>query len=378
MGDVVGLTTKFLGDMAQLSELAPDAKATRRGEIYLAVASLYQMQASRLANHERALMRDILQRLTGDVEMAIRIALAEKLADDDNAPLELILLLADDHIEVARPVILRSHRLGDADLLTLLDHAGDAHMAACAERPEIGEPVCARLAQSDCEPVLVALVRNATARITAHTFEALVEKSRRISALQQPLVQRTDLPAPLATRMCDWVSDALRAHIQMSYPAMQATVQAKLAAAVETVQSGPGVAGGQPNPGSIKLINKLAAASQLKPAFLLRVLHQGQFDLFDLGFATLLGLELGQLRRIVYDEGIRQAALACRAVGIDRCVFPTVFALSRQSRGYDPMLSLHDKRDAEAIFEAFTKAEALLRVKKLATRELSSPHVDGR
>ena len=49
-------------------------------------------------------MREILRRLTRDVEMAIRIALAESLADDITAPHDLILLLVDDAIEVARPL----------------------------------------------------------------------------------------------------------------------------------------------------------------------------------------------------------------------------------------------------------------------------------
>ena len=39
--------------------------------------------------------------------------------------------------------------------------------------------------------MLVALVRNATARIATQTCETLVEKSRQIASLQEPLVSRT-------------------------------------------------------------------------------------------------------------------------------------------------------------------------------------------
>jgi uncharacterized protein (DUF2336 family) len=363
MGAGLGLTAQDLGSMTRLSQLAADPQGARRGDIYLAIASLYQSQAPQLSERERGLMREILQRLAGDVEMAIRIALAERLADDDAAPTDLILLLADDRIEVARPVILRSRRLSDAELLSFLDHADEAHQTACAERPHIGEPVTEHLARTGSESVLVALVRNATARIALETFTALVEKSREMAALQGPLAHRSDLPQPLAERMCEWVADALKLHIRTSHPASAPTTESKVEEAARSIHSAPAVGPEEPSPGSVKLVEKLAAAGQLRAGFLLRVLHQGQVELFETAFAKLLQLELPQLRRVLYEAGAAPVALACRAVGIDRCVFSTVFNLSRQARGRHPVLSAQEKDEVEGIFRNFTKAEALGRVR---------------
>ena len=47
------------------------------------------------------------------------------------------------------------------------------------------------------ESVLVALVRNATAKISNYSYETLVQKSRAFSGLQEPLVKRPDLPPQL-------------------------------------------------------------------------------------------------------------------------------------------------------------------------------------
>lgn len=349
--------------MARLSQLAANPQSAPRGDIYLAIASLYHSQSSRLSERERSLMRDILQRLTGDVEMAIRIALAERLADDETAPLELILLLADDRIEVARPVILRSRQLSDADLLSLLDHAGEDHHVACAARPYIGEPVCDALAKSAAEPVLVTLVRNATAHIATATFETLVEKSRQLTALHAPLAQRSDLPAPLAARMCEWVSDALKTHIERNFSMDASQVKNRVECAAQSIQEPPSAQEGNAALSAQKLVDKLAAAGQLRAGFLLRVLHQSQIDLFDIAFAKLLGLELPKLRRVFYNEGARPVALACRAVGIDRCVFSTVFNLSRQACGARPVLTTEDKAEVEVIFNSFTKTEAMDRLR---------------
>ena len=52
-------------------------------------------------------------------------------------------------------------------------------------------------------------------------------------------------------------------------------------------------------------------------------------------------------------------ALACRAVGIDRCVFPTIFNLSRQARHIRPVLTAGDVSEVKTVFSSFSKAGAL-------------------
>ncbi|HWU25514.1 MAG TPA: DUF2336 domain-containing protein, partial [Rhizomicrobium sp.] len=331
-GTGVQLTAEQMGDVGRLAELASAMPKSKRSEIYLAVATLFRVHGAHISPRERALMRDILKRLTLDVEMAIRIALAEQLADDADAPLDLILLLIDDKIEVARPILLRSQKLTDESLLELLSGADTEHQTACAARPRIGEPVTAKLAESDAEPVLVTLVRNATAQIAASTFAKLVEKSQHIASLQEPLARREDLPSALATRLSLWVSDALKAYLVESGRVSALAVDN----AVRAIQaSGSGE-------GRRKLIEKLAAADQLKPGFLVRVLQQGQSELFDLGFSRLLGIDPVRFSDIFYRRGPRPAALACHAVGIDRCVFATVYSHSRRSRSINPILSGQD------------------------------------
>ncbi|MBI1329392.1 MAG: DUF2336 domain-containing protein [Alphaproteobacteria bacterium] len=356
----VGLSALDLQDVNTLVRLAANPQSNGRGEIYLAIAKLYHLQGPRLSERERSLMREILQRLARDVEMAIRITLAERLADDDTVPAELILTLCDDDIEVARPLILRSRALSDNDLLELVKSADTQHQTACAERPNIGEPVTDALARSDSESVLVALLRNVTAQIAGPTFETLVEKSRRIEGIQAPLVQRRDLPTPLATRMCVWVSEELKTQIVKSFPISADQVAQKVSEASHAVVHG--TPAGDPPDSARKLVEKLSAAGQLKAGFLLRVLHQGKADLFELAFAKLLDVTPERMNGFLYESGPRSVALACRAVGIDRCVFNTVFNLSRQGRGLRNLMTGEERKDVEAVFDSYTRSEAIARL----------------
>jgi uncharacterized protein (DUF2336 family) len=353
-----------MSDMSRLAQLAinPQNGASRE-EIYLAVASLYRIQGTGLNNRERELMRDILRRLTRDVEMAIRVALAQRLSEDTTAPHDLILLLVDDSIEVARPLILHSPLLTEADVLKLIAEAGVSHAEAVAGRSHIGEPVTAALAKSEHESVLLALVRNVTARISETTYGVLVEKSRAISGLAEPLVRRPDLPPQLATQMCEWVSDALKNYIKTNYRIAPRTVDAAMADANRAVQSEPPAPKDPPPDSAQKLIEKLAASGQLKAGFLMRVLSQGQADLFDLAFARLLEVELENFRPFFYQELIRPVALSCRAAGIDRSVFPTVFNLSRQARGSQSLLHPGDGVEIDAVFNKLTRAAALAEIR---------------
>ena len=355
----MGLTAHDMSDMGRLAQLAVNPQGTSREEIYLAVASLYRIQGTGLNQRERALMHEILRRLTRDVEMTIRIALAERLADDTTAPLELILLLADDAIEVARPLLLRSPLLSDEDILKLIVHAGHEYQETAASRPRSGEPVTDVLARSEKESVLVALVRNATARISTVAYETLVEKSRSIASLQEPLTARPDLPPVLATRMCEWVSDALKSYIAKNYAIAPNKLSTAMAEASGVLKNEPASPRNQPAESAQKLLDKLAISGQLKAGFLLRVLHQGQMDLFDLALAKLVNLPLPELRNKFYDGGPRAVALACRGVGIDRCVFNTVYNLSRQARDLRTTLTVADQAEVERIFSTISKPVAL-------------------
>jgi len=360
MGHHVGLTAHDMSDMGRLAQLAmnPQGGASRE-EIYLAVASLYRIQGTGLNARERELMREILRRLTRDVEMAIRIALAQRLCEDTTAPHDLILLLVDDAIEVARPLILRSPLLTESDALRLIAEADIGHQEAVAGRPHITIPVTDALAACERESVLMALVRNATARISSATYESLVEKSRVLTGLQEPLAHRPDLPPRLASSMCEWVSEALKTYIKANYAVAPETVDTALSEANLVLQREPAGAKEPPADSAQKLVEKLAASGQLKAGFLMRVLSQGQVDLFELAFSRLLSVELVPFRTIFYDGGAGLVAMACRAAGIDRSVFNTVFNLSRQARGLPVVLTGPDHAAVDAIFSGFTRQTAM-------------------
>ena len=346
----------------RLAASVPQSK-DKLDTVYLAVANLFSHAKTSFSGNERKLAADILRKLSKDVEMSIRIALAERLADSEDAPHELILLLVDDRIEVARPVLARSPVLSDEDLVRVVERGTGEHHIAVAERPKIGETVTAALARSECEAALIALLRNSSAKISHLTFEHLVGRARGMESLQEPLAGRRDLPPVLASRMYVWVSSALKTALLARYP----HITQSLAVAID--ESAAAALGGaqSTSPDSAKkLIDKLLASGQLKSSFLVRVLQQGQMELFEQGFAALLKMDVETLRKTFYGDSPETVALACRAAGIDRSVFMTVFNLSRHHRHMGAKLSDSDQGDIQAVFNQVPKSEALHRLKSSA------------
>jgi hypothetical protein len=173
------------------------------------------------------------------------------------------------------------------------------------------------------------------------------------------------MPAPIADKMCEWVGDTLKTYIRANYPIAPKRVDSALREAIQALTSEPPPAREAPVDSARKLIDKLAASNQLKTGFLMRVLSQNHTDLFDLGFARLLGMDLGLFRKLFYVGGTHTVALCCRAVGIDRSAFPTVFNLSRQAMGRHITLNEADIAQAERLFIRHTRNSALEQLRAL-------------
>ena len=62
----------------------------------------------------------------------------------------------------------------------------------------------------------------------------------------------------------------------------------------------------------------MQVSGQLRASFLIRVLNEGQMDVFEHGFAALLAMDVDPMRKALYGVNPTTVALACRAAGIDQ------------------------------------------------------------
>jgi len=323
------------GEVRRLIALAQERTGDSRQDLYRSIAELFERRGDDLGDIERTIMLEIVERLSREVELSVRTALAERLARQDDAPRDLVRLLASDEIQVAQSVLSHSPVLGDADLIEILHHRTMQHRLAVARRRDLSEDVTAAIVDTGEEDVIVALLNNHDARISAAVLDYLAEESRRVDAYQKPLVRRPDLPEALALRMCAWVSEELKRFIVDSFEVDPSTLDKEIAASLQDVMAERDSS----NAAAGTLIDRLEAAGELTPRLLLQTLQQGQITLFEHGFAKLAAMELPALRRVVYDWGDRPFATVCRAVGMDRATFLQVYQLTRKGLDQGARLS---------------------------------------
>lgn len=194
------------------------ASAERHETTLWQVTDLFLGDVERLTEDQIGIFDVIIARLAQEIEVRVRAELARRLAPVDKAPPGIIRALAHDTIEVARPVLIQSARLGDGDLVAVaMARTGD-HRHAIAMRREVSEPVSEALVARGDEPVMRALASNPGARLSAQSVAVLVDRTRLDEELGVLLQARTDLPSAQVRRLIDLARETARRRLAASTP----------------------------------------------------------------------------------------------------------------------------------------------------------------
>jgi uncharacterized protein (DUF2336 family) len=315
-------------ELEKLLQLARDKKAASRRALTACVADLFLTGEHVLSDHERFLMTDIMRQLVKEVEVTIRRALAERLAEMPGASRELILLLANDTIEVAYPILRRSDVLQDEELIEIIKHRTLEHQLAIASRRRLSGIVSEALVDAGNVDVIRTLLENPDAEIKATTIAYLVEQSKRVDTFQNPLLRRRELSPALAQRMYWWVSAVLRQHIVERFDIdptrLDTAIEETVVAAI------PPAAALEPPPA--RLAGELDRTDAITPRLLIETLEQGEVALFRALFARLSGLRDALINRLMFEPGGEGMAIACKAIGLTRADFLALFAMTSRAR----------------------------------------------
>ena len=346
-------------DFNDLIGLARDKSVEGRTRLVQIVGDLFFDTDTVLRDAERNIMTDILRQLIHDVEMKVRQQLAMRMADENDAPWELVSALANDQIEVAHPILTQSTILQDMELIEIVQHLTYGHQLAIAMRETVSETVSEALIGTGNVDVIKTLLENENADISGKAMEYLVEQSEKIDDLQVPLINRNDLGPDLAKRMYWWVSAALRKHIVKHYSIDEVGLDDKIQDTIHDILgidgSGSGAINTAPRRKSQELAEKLQNAAAITPQLLIQTLRQGEVVLFEDLLSQVTGLRTNLIRRFVFEPGGEGLAIACRAADITKADFASIFLLSRSARPGDKVV---DPNEVSRVLNFFDRIKA--------------------
>jgi len=322
-------------DAKALLTMASNRSQERRSELALAMIDLFHDGSATLTERERTMMEDILHRLVREMESSVRRIIADRLANEAHVPHTLVQTLANDQIDVAWPILLKSRALEDTDLIEIIYHRSLEHKLAIAQRGALSEAVADALIRSGEERLIVTLLKNSSAQLSRAAMEHLVEQAERTDSFQEPLVLRRELTDDLARRMFRWVSASLRDHLVNRFDIDSKTVDDLLETAAEETATKTAALGKDAT-----LVREMAEAGMMAPALVVQALEAGDVALFTRIVENLTGIRPRLAKKLLFEIGGESLAVLCHAIGLTESEFMTVYKIARKARPIE-----HDQMD---------------------------------
>ncbi len=344
-------------ELIRLLGLAKTKSSGSRSLLVENITDLFLSEEGRLSEHERALMSDILGKLIVQVESDIKRELGTNLLAKGIDLPDIVKLLAEDEIEIARPLLEKSDLLHDQDLIEIVRMRTDEHRLSIAMRETVSEQVSDALVEYGSEDVIETLLNNHDATINKRAMEYLVAESRRVDRFQEPLIMRSDLTPDLAYRMYWWVSAALRQRILSEFDIDPVSVEQAVKRAASTVmvdQEGEDGAYVRAQ----RLVRRMNENGELSIQFLLSSLRQQRVAVFVAGLGELGAVDFRTAWRIFSDKGGESLAILAKAIGVDRGQFTTIFLLLTQAREGARAKSPGVLKDILELFDSISESNA--------------------
>lgn len=249
-----------------------------------------------------AVFDEVILRLAAEIEHRARTDLAERLADIPNAPRKTLRRLAHDSIHVARPVLTRSTRLTDQDLISVAMTRGRDHMLAISERGEVAAPVAEVLVLHGDRVVVNAIAGNNGARFSPDVFAKLLDKAREDEFLVNTLRTRSDFPPEHLTTLVEIAKETARQRLArmvgvMDEDAVETALDRSASSVANAIGAGAG-AGVRDFKTAVKTVADKLTAGTLGEADISAFADAKQFEETVCGLAALAAVSVPVLTRM--------------------------------------------------------------------------------
>jgi uncharacterized protein (DUF2336 family) len=224
--------------VTDLEQAVRSGTSERRVEMLRKMTDLFLSDADRLNENQIKVFDDVLVRLMERIEARTLAQLSGRMADVNTAPLEVVRQLAfNGEIEVAGPVLARSNRLSERDLVTIASNAEQGHLLAISRRKTLNETVTDALIKRNDNVVSNVLARNSGARFSDQGYATLVESAGRDDRLAEGLGLRLDIPLNLLRDLLAKASAAVRDRLlKIAPPELRDRIEAAVQSIVGEVK----------------------------------------------------------------------------------------------------------------------------------------------
>lgn len=340
-----------LYDSQKLHGLASDKKPVARTQLTSAVTDLLEMDVS---PRETELIADVLIELMRQAEIDLRQALSERLSHMEQVPLRLVLQIANDEIVVADPMLKNSPVLSDLDLVYIIKSKSAEYWRSIAQRKSLNAPVINSLVKTKDSETCILLADNDNVELSQKHFASLTEFAGNTPELAQSLSGREDVPEDLKAEIYALVGKEIS-----QSPTKTEEESAELTSQVEDlVQDLSGSNMFEPSEVMINTAARMQDRQELGVDIMIGVLRRGQFASFVAQFAAFTGQTPDMVARILKQKSGQGLAVSCKAIGIEKYDFVSIFLLTHKMRSNSRMADVTELGRAVEYFNKTNQVKA--------------------
>lgn len=317
---------------ADVSRLAADPSPAKRGATMLSVAGVYC--DGTLSPEERDIAHAIINAVLPEAEVDFRRRLADLVKNAPNLDPQIARRLAEDVLEVARPILAESLALSDADLVAVIETRSIEHARIIASRPTLSADVSTALIRTDDETVVLRVAANENAAIPTAAYHRLLDRFGEHATITDAIAQRRALPVAVAERMTTVVTGRLLERMIDKYNLEPARVSAIIEHGRENILL-TSFAPGQRAEEMRALIEALHQNGLLSSTLILRAFCLGNFAFVLPALSLKAGIQISNVRALLGDEGSRGPNQLFDRCGLDaafRELFLQLTVLGRHER----------------------------------------------
>ena len=354
----------LLSDSDKLYKLARDKSPAARAELSKTIGSILEADVT---PRESELVADVLIKLMRQAEKDIRQAVSEQISTLEGVPLRLVLQLANDDIEIARPVLTNSYVLGDFDLMYIIKSKTTEYWQAIAKREKMSEQVIDVLADTHDFDTALTLAENTKIQLTEHALVALSDIAQDNEELAVPLLRREEVESDLAAKIYKFVGEEIKSFIKDNYDIDENETDFVVDLVVDEANETKAPKDFMPDDYMISAAKKFKETHTLDEKLMLSALRRGHMRSFIAQFATFIDEPVETVMHLLSQADGRGLAIAAKANGIEKQGFISMFMLTSKIWNYGRLVDMGDIKTAIDYFHNVTPEEAQ---KIIANKEL--------
>jgi uncharacterized protein (DUF2336 family) len=306
---------------------------SHRIDILTRITDLFVGGAPRFSEQQIGVFDEIMVRLVTAIEAKARAKLALRLAPIGNAPANVVNMLAfDDDIEVARPVLSKSERLGESELVANANSKSQQHLAAIAQRKSLSEAVTDVLVERGDREVVQSVVKNSGARFSDAGFRILVKRSTGDDALATEVGRRPDIPRPYFLTLLDKASSAVRARLAAENPLASAAVEGVVAEIAGSIRNDARNA--SPDFAAARAeVERQSRIRRIGEAEIYQYARDRKFEETAIALSLLCDTPIDVVERALLDPGAEIALILAKVAGLSSTTTKAILLLRAADRG---------------------------------------------